>query len=119
MAPELFTSSSYQSFVSPACDIFALGATLYCMLVGNPPWSGANQLLLAGNLTNFEVTFPPEIEPVNPHLKHLLMRMLEKDPAERISLSDVICHDWVTLEGSQHLFVNESIHDDTITDNAL
>lgn len=105
MAPEVLHAIGSLP-ISTACDIFALGATLFCMLVGSPPWMGATQLDLAGNLTKFELTFPSEIEPINPHLRHLLHRLLEKDPEERIQLRDVLIHEWVTAEGSEIILLD-------------
>ena len=102
MAPELFDSPSAAAF-APACDVFGLGATLFCMWSGGPPWSGRNQLAHAGNLVKLELQFPSGLEPVNPHLRHILCGMLEKEPSTRLSLGEVINHDWVTAEGSESL----------------
>ena len=70
MSPELFTSSEIASEFSksPATDIFALGATLYCMVVGNPPWMANNQIELANQITNCDLVFPEETI-LDPHLK--------------------------------------------------
>jgi serine/threonine protein kinase len=38
-------------------------------------------------------------------LRDLLKKMLKKDPRKRISLADVMCHDWVTVEGSEPLSI--------------
>jgi serine/threonine protein kinase len=73
------------------------------MLTGMPPWMGQNQLDLAGNLTKFELKLPSALEPVNPHLHHLLQLMLDKDPCERATLEAVMRHDWVTCEGAAPL----------------
>jgi [calcium/calmodulin-dependent protein kinase] kinase len=71
MAPELFTSKDAASKYckSPAIDVFALGATLYCLVVGHPPWMGRNQIDLASKITNFELTFPEDTLILDPHLK--------------------------------------------------
>ena len=106
MAPELYCAEGWRR-ASTASDVFALGATLFCLAVGAPPWMGANQLDLAGNLSRFEFVVPSEGgtgEPLSPHLVHLLTRLLDKDPADRATLAAVIAHDWVTLEGSEDLF---------------
>ena len=46
----------------------------------------------------------PEDKPVypshlSPHLAALLARMLNKDPAKRATLAEVMEHEWVTMEG--------------------
>lgn len=112
MAPELFKLTGNDP-VSPAIDIWGLGATLYNMVVGKPPWMAVNQLHLAGAVQNYEVTYPSHIEAkLDPHLKNLLKQMLEKDPASRIVLRSVMWHDWVTKEGSYPL-------DDWVFDDVL
>ena len=56
-APELFGSKEEvargEYAMSPAIDVFALGATLYCMILGRPPWMAKNQIDLAGKISNF------------------------------------------------------------------
>jgi serine/threonine protein kinase len=83
-------------------DVFALGATVYYMVVGRPPWMARNQIDLATKIKNFELTFPTE--GVDPHLKHLLRQMLAKDYRTRCDLDAIVVDDWVTFEGSQPLF---------------
>jgi serine/threonine protein kinase len=70
MSPELFMNSEAASEFSksPAVDIFALGATLFCMVVGHPPWMANNQIDLANQIMNMELVFPDDII-LDPHLK--------------------------------------------------
>lgn len=56
---------------SPAVDIFALGATLFCMVVGHPPWMANNQIDLANQIMNMDLVFPDDII-LDPHLKVIL-----------------------------------------------
>ena len=74
MSPELFMSSEDASEFSksPAIDIFALGATLFCMVVGYPPWMANNQIELANKITNVDLVFPDDIM-LDPHLKVRLL----------------------------------------------
>ena len=111
MAPELCTPNSNIDVTKlPAIDIFALGATLYCMIVGRPPWMASNAIDLAAKIKNIELTFPDES--IDPHLKYLLTRLLDKDYKTRITLDEVIVDDWVTLEGSDPLFNEVYSNDD-------
>jgi serine/threonine protein kinase len=84
-------------------DIWSLGATLFNLVVGRPPWVASNQIVLAHQIQHVELSFPPEAEDLDPHLKNLLRRMLTKDPDRRISMDDVINHEWVTDEGADPL----------------
>ena len=62
---------------------------------------------LAHTVQNMEITFPGE--KIDPHLKHLLKRMLDKDYRTRITLDRIIQDDWVTNEGTDALFTEEDI----------
>jgi calcium/calmodulin-dependent protein kinase kinase 2 len=91
MAPELFRtglSESENTIVnSPQVDVWGLGATLYNMVFGRPPWMAANQIQLAGMVQKIELTFPKDQEfNIDPHLRHLLKRMLDKDSRTRITM---------------------------------
>ncbi|GLE02366.1 hypothetical protein PINS_up011204 [Pythium insidiosum] len=102
MAPEMFdVDATYQG---PAVDVWSLGATLFMMVIGRPPWLADNEIVLAQRVQHDELVFPPETERVlDPHLRHLVSRMLTKDPRRRISLADCLAHDWITKEGSAPL----------------
>lgn len=69
-APELFLTHTNIDFTKMSgIDIFALGATLYYMICGRPPWMGRNVMDLAMKIKNIELTFPSSI--IDPHLKVL------------------------------------------------
>ena len=109
MAPELFKcSSSYGNteFVTPAVDIWSLGATLFMMVCGQPPWNGRNELDLSNKIMNVELTFPNSTD-LDPHAMSLMRKMLVKEPEERIMLHEVFLSDWVTQEGINPVELNE------------
>ena len=110
MAPELFqvaskdTTETHARVVSPQVDVWGLGATLYNLVIGHPPWMAKNQIQLAEMVKNIELRFPFEAErTMDPHMKHLIKRMLTKDPKLRITMAEICDHDWVTREGSEPL----------------
>ena len=69
-----------------------------------------NQFDLATKIKNIELTFPDELTGIDPHLKHLLRRMLAKDHRTRIDLESIVVDDWVTSEGSQPFFSDEDYY---------
>jgi eukaryotic-like serine/threonine-protein kinase len=65
-------------------DLYALGIVGYEMLVGTPPFHGrAPQQLLAAQLTEKPQPISQRRYDVPEALAHLLMKLLEKDPANR------------------------------------
>jgi serine/threonine protein kinase len=77
MAPE--QASGRQ--VSPATDIYALGAVGYHCLVGHPPFAGETPIEVA--LRHVSEEPPPLPSWVPPPVRTLIMRALAKDPADR------------------------------------
>ena len=65
-------------------DLYALGVVGYEMLVGAPPFYGRTpQALLAAQLTEHPKAISSRRYDVPPALADLVMRMMEKDPANR------------------------------------
>ena len=100
--PEVFTTDTGAKYDAVAVDMWAIGATLHCMVVGIPPYMANNEFDLVEKLKNEPFRLATNIQ-LDPHLKNLLLRLLDKDPTRRVSLEDVLRHDWVTEEGSMPL----------------
>ncbi len=65
-------------------DVYGLGATMFHLLTGRPPFHGTAAEVLGGLLSNAPVTCPIEVNPALPSIVDLVIRRsLEKDPARR------------------------------------
>ncbi|MBI3272451.1 MAG: protein kinase [Planctomycetes bacterium] len=76
------------------CDIYALGATLYHMLTGRPPFLGDSAVVLLASHLHGQLPPVREFAPKIPKaVAHLVERMLEKEPAKRHPSYDALLAD--------------------------
>ncbi|WP_038058193.1 protein kinase domain-containing protein [Thermus amyloliquefaciens] len=88
-------------------DIYSLGIVLYEALTGQPPFTGGYETVIHQQI--FQVPTPPkQLNPQIPQvLSDLVLKMLEKDPAKRPSLDEVIqvlSGSWEEEKGLPHPF---------------
>jgi serine/threonine protein kinase len=107
MAPELMVYEHPE--FSPAVDVWGLGACLYMFVTGEVPFKAPNVLDLQ-KLVNRGPVFPKHLK-LDPHLVNLIRRMLQKKPSKRITLAEVMHHDWVTREGSEPLPITKKLRE--------
>jgi serine/threonine protein kinase/tetratricopeptide (TPR) repeat protein len=82
MAPEQAGGKNRE--IGPAVDIYALGAILYELLVGRPPFRAGNPIDTIRQVIDQEPVPPRQLEPRVPHdLETICLKCLEKDPARR------------------------------------
>lgn len=82
MAPE--QADGHSSSVGPAADIYALGAILYQMLTGRPPFLGASAMETLNLVVSAEVVPPRRQRPDVPRdLETITLKCLEKEPRRR------------------------------------
>ena len=85
MAPEQASPERYGP-VSPATDVYALGATLYFLLTGRPPFWGEGMVQTLRQVIAEPPPDPRQIVPgLPPALAQLCLRSLAKDPRQRPS----------------------------------
>jgi serine/threonine-protein kinase len=73
--------------MDPRSDVYGMGAVLYCMLAGHPPFqnSNATELLLAHAQTPPRPLCELEGLTVPPEVNELVLRCLAKDPSDRFA----------------------------------
>ena len=82
MAPEQAWGQTHE--IGPLSDQYALGAILYEMLVGRPPFQGATALETLELVRNQEPVPPTRLQPKVPtDLETICLKALQKDPAKR------------------------------------
>jgi eukaryotic-like serine/threonine-protein kinase len=84
IAPEQARSSSG---AGPRSDVYGLGCTLYFLLAGRPPFAASETALekLVAHATDTAPPLRPGRPDVPPELEALVVRMLAKDPADRVA----------------------------------
>ncbi|KAE9593206.1 hypothetical protein Lal_00029289 [Lupinus albus] len=89
-APECILGLTYHG---KASDTWAVGITLYCMILGEYPFLGDTLQDTYDRIVNNPIVLPNDM---NPQLKNLIEGLLSKDPRLRMTLNDVAEHSWVT-----------------------
>ncbi|ESO00628.1 hypothetical protein HELRODRAFT_131017, partial [Helobdella robusta] len=90
-APELFEGKEYDG---PKVDIWSLGIVLYVLVVGSLPFDGKTLQELRSSILagKFRVPFFMSTE-----CEKLIRRLLCTDVSKRISMKDIISHEWMKL----------------------
>ncbi|KAL9605008.1 MAG: hypothetical protein Q9219_000196 [cf. Caloplaca sp. 3 TL-2023] len=126
-SPDIFSVDNkiQRPTITGQIDVWALGITLYGMIFGRLPFTDINEFGMYERIAN-DVLFIPrrrlkgvedkpkpqmnsnkrfddivEYEDVDDELRHLLTRLLDKDPVKRITIKEVKHHPWV-LRGIQN-----------------
>ncbi|CAN1226843.1 Calcium-dependent protein kinase 17 [Linum grandiflorum] len=92
----------------PEADIWSIGVMLYILLSGVPPfWAGTNFELIRKSehgifnaILRGQVDFQTDPWPaISPQAKDLVRKMLNSDPKQRVSASQVLNHPWIKEDG--------------------
>ncbi|MBA0756309.1 hypothetical protein Gogos_000115 [Gossypium gossypioides] len=90
MAPEIIQNKKYDA----KADLWSVGAILFQLVTGKPPFDGNNQLQLFQNiLRSTELQFPEgALEELHPDCVNLCRSLLRHDPVERLTFREFFDH---------------------------
>ncbi len=92
MAPE--QAQGHSGLVGPATDVYALGAILYEMVTGRPPFLAATSQETVQQLLTEEPLPPSRLQPKVPRdLETICLKCLQKEPARRYGGAGALADD--------------------------
>ena len=76
-----------------AVDIWCIGVLLFELVTAQVPFQGHDIDTLKENILKLKITWPKDI---NTDAKNLIMKILNLDPKQRLSLEDMLKHPFIT-----------------------
>lgn len=101
VGPEILNSK--QSYSGKAADVWSLGVILYTMLVGRYPFQDTEPAALFTKIRRGLFTIP---ESLSPKAKCLIRCLLRREPADRLTASEILDHPW--FKSNFHLSSNSN-----------
>lgn len=89
IAPEILRDQGYYGY---SVDIWSAGVVLYAMLYGTVPFKANNMNDLQKMIMKAKYTLR---EDISVEARDLLKGLMEKDPAKRMTISEVLLHTWL------------------------
>ncbi|XP_051898539.1 serine/threonine-protein kinase ULK3 isoform X2 [Pristis pectinata] len=94
MAPEMVCRQQYDARV----DLWSVGVILYEALFGRPPFASKSFTELESKIRSSKAVELPPGARVSPDCRDLLLRLLERDPEQRMIFEEFFTHPFVDLD---------------------
>ena len=118
MAPEILVASKTHGYEGFPVDVWSCGISLYIMLSGTLPFnlkSNESSSVEEESNNNMELEYsiinkePKYIEKISDEARDLLKRLLNKNPAQRITIDEILNHPWLKTD-ERNLKNNKNYH---------
>jgi serine/threonine protein kinase len=92
-----------------SCDLWSLGVIVYAMLVGYPPYEGANDYDITNKVKRDQVSFDgKEWSLISTQAMDFVKRLLNRNPLTRMTVTEAETHPWLTGEQARYLEAKEA-----------
>ncbi|CAH2059179.1 unnamed protein product [Thlaspi arvense] len=96
IAPEVLNKD-----YGPEADIWSAGVMIYVLLSGSAPFWGETEEEIFNEVLQGELDLSSDPWPqVSESAKDLIRKMLERNPKQRLTAQQVLCHPWIRDEGN-------------------